>query len=176
VTAVDAAIAKIQGRIGASCECDADEMCGVCELRAALSLPDAPAAFPEATPRPWSFACDSYGKVQHSRKACVYGTEAGNGGDRIHTVAGRIERWDDAKLIVTAVNERDSLKREVEELREALEQVEAMAVECWDCEGSGIHPRDPESTCDTCGGNGRAWEVPATALCEIRSALARSAS
>lgn len=50
------------------------------------------------TPGPWNYACDSYGKVRHSRKACVY---AGNGSKErpLATVAARIENWSDAKQI-----------------------------------------------------------------------------
>ncbi len=51
------------------------------------------------TKGPWDFACDSYGKVQHSRKACVYATQRDpKGGDRLVRVASRIENWSDAKL------------------------------------------------------------------------------
>jgi hypothetical protein len=119
--------------------------------------------FAEATPRPWRLSPNGlavYAQSDPVPAARCYGDSEAE----VHA---------NAALIVTAVNERDSLKREVEELREALEQVEAMAVECWDCEGSGIHPRDPESCCDTCGGNTRAWEVPSAALAEIRAALSR---
>lgn len=54
----------------------------------------------------WNQACDSYGKVQHSRKYdCVYTViKAGTGGraERIHTVAARIENGADARLIAAA--------------------------------------------------------------------------
>lgn len=53
----------------------------------------------ERTPGTWNYACDSYGKVRHSRKACVYTTVTGPNGDRIVTVAARIPNWTDAHLI-----------------------------------------------------------------------------
>lgn len=54
------------------------------------------------TPGRWDFACDSYGKVQHSKKACVYTTLKGPDGERLTTVAARIPNWDDARLISAA--------------------------------------------------------------------------
>lgn len=55
------------------------------------------------TPGPWKMACDSYGKVQHSRKYdCVYTTIKGDGGDILYTVAARIENSKDALLIESA--------------------------------------------------------------------------
>lgn len=51
----------------------------------------------------WRWACDSYGKVRHSKKACVYTKVTGpDGGELLVTVAGRIENWQDAKLIALA--------------------------------------------------------------------------
>ncbi len=51
----------------------------------------------------WDFACDSYGKVRHSRKACVFTVTRGPcGGEQIIKVASQIENWDDARLIATA--------------------------------------------------------------------------
>lgn len=51
----------------------------------------------------WNHACDSYGKVQHSRKYdCVYSTIKGDGGMRLVTVAARIENGQDAKLMAAA--------------------------------------------------------------------------
>ena len=52
----------------------------------------------------WNRACDSYGRVQHSRKYdCVYTHIKGTtGGDRIVTVAARIENGADANLIAAA--------------------------------------------------------------------------
>ncbi len=47
----------------------------------------------------WEYACDSYGKVQHSRKACVYSSVMTPAGQRLVTVAGRIENWADARLM-----------------------------------------------------------------------------
>lgn len=61
------------------------------------------------TKTPWDLACDSYSKVQHSRKACVYANTKGNNGDRIVTIAGRIENWDDAAFIVRACNAHEAL-------------------------------------------------------------------
>lgn len=56
----------------------------------------------EHTPGPWEFARDSYGKVRHSRKACVYTSIKGDGGDCLATIAARIENWSDARLIAAA--------------------------------------------------------------------------
>lgn len=50
----------------------------------------------------WQFACDSYGKVRHSRKACVFTTIDGDNGERIVTIAARIPNWADAALIAAA--------------------------------------------------------------------------
>lgn len=51
----------------------------------------------------WGHAADSYGKVQHSKKACVYTTFREEGkGDQIVTVAARISNWDDAKIMAAA--------------------------------------------------------------------------
>lgn len=51
----------------------------------------------------WDTACDSYGKVQHSRKYdCVYTVVNEGNGDRILTVAARIENPEDARLIAAA--------------------------------------------------------------------------
>jgi hypothetical protein len=48
----------------------------------------------------WQTACDSYGRVRHSRKYdCVYTNIKGNGGDRLVTVAARIENNADAQAI-----------------------------------------------------------------------------
>jgi hypothetical protein len=59
----------------------------------------------------WNHACDSYGKVQHSRKYdCVYTVVKGNGGDRIVTVAARIENYADACLIAAAPAMLQALK------------------------------------------------------------------
>lgn len=56
------------------------------------------------TKGPWDFACDNYGKVQHSRKYdCVYSHIKGEpGGDRLVTVASRIANAEDALLIAAA--------------------------------------------------------------------------
>lgn len=54
------------------------------------------------TPGLWDRAADSYGKVRHSRKACVYTTVREPAGDRIVTVAARIDNWADARLIAAA--------------------------------------------------------------------------
>jgi hypothetical protein len=55
------------------------------------------------TPGPWSFACDSYGKVQHSRKYdCVYANVKGENGDCLVSIAARIENQKDACLIAAA--------------------------------------------------------------------------
>ena len=54
------------------------------------------------TKGPWEFACDSYGKVRHSKKACVYTNVRGPNGDRLVTIAARIPNWEDARLIAAA--------------------------------------------------------------------------
>jgi hypothetical protein len=64
------------------------------------------------TPGPWDWACDSYGKVRHSRKWCVSAVVNGEGGERIVSVASRIESSDDARLIAAA----PSLLHALEEL------------------------------------------------------------
>ncbi len=58
----------------------------------------------------WGYACDSYGKVQHSRKACVYTVLHGKGGDRIVTVAARIPNWADARIMAAAKEMYKALK------------------------------------------------------------------
>lgn len=54
------------------------------------------------TPGEWSHACDSYGKVRHSRKACVYTVVNMPGGERIVTLAARIPNWEDARVMTAA--------------------------------------------------------------------------
>lgn len=80
----------------------------------------------EPTPGPWEYACDSYGKVRHSKKACVYANVKGDGGDRLETVASQIANWDDARLIHAA---HDMLAA-LQELSDALDE----ATECLDIE------------------------------------------
>lgn len=51
----------------------------------------------------WDFACDGYGKVQHSRKYdCVFASIRDEGGERLVTIAARIENPADARLIAAA--------------------------------------------------------------------------
>ena len=50
----------------------------------------------------WGHACDSYGKVQHSKKACIYTTVKEKTGERIVNVAARIENWADAKIMAAS--------------------------------------------------------------------------
>jgi hypothetical protein len=50
----------------------------------------------------WDSACDSYGKVTHSRHACVYSSANTPGGERLITLAGRIQNWDDARVMAAA--------------------------------------------------------------------------
>lgn len=64
----------------------------------------------EPTAGAWNHACDSYGKVQHSKKACVYSTVKAPGGDRLVTVACRIENWADAKLMAASKDLYNALK------------------------------------------------------------------
>ena len=54
------------------------------------------------TPGPWRCACDSYGKVRHSKKKCVYTTITRPGGDELVNIAARIPNWGDAYLIAAA--------------------------------------------------------------------------
>lgn len=52
------------------------------------------------TPGPWDHACDSYGKVRHSKKACVFAAGVNTDGvEVIASVAARIANWDDARAI-----------------------------------------------------------------------------
>lgn len=62
------------------------------------------------TPGPWDFACDSYGKVLHSKKACVFTNIKGDNGDYLQTVAAKIENWKDARLIAAAPDLLAALK------------------------------------------------------------------
>lgn len=73
-----------------------------------------------ATAGPWNYACDSYGRVRHSRKACVY---AGNGSvsKPLVTVAARIENWTDAKQIA-ALPDLLEFVRLVDDASEAADQ------------------------------------------------------
>lgn len=50
----------------------------------------------------WNFAADSYGKVRHSKMACVYTVLVSEQGEEIVSVAARIKNWEDAKLIAAA--------------------------------------------------------------------------
>lgn len=59
----------------------------------------------------WEFACDSYGKVLHSKKACVYSPLKGPNGEILQTVASRIENWADARLIAASKELLSSLKQ-----------------------------------------------------------------
>ena len=56
----------------------------------------------KATGGEWDRACDSYGKVQHSRKACVFTTVKTADGERLVNIAARIENWDNAAFIAAA--------------------------------------------------------------------------
>jgi hypothetical protein len=59
----------------------------------------------------WDVACDSYGKVRHSRKACVYTVlRDDRGAETIVKVAARIPNWDDAFLMSAARDLRDALR------------------------------------------------------------------
>lgn len=52
------------------------------------------------TPGPWNVACDSYGRVRHSKKACVYVVLRDTKGvETITKVAAQIPSWSDARLI-----------------------------------------------------------------------------
>ena len=50
----------------------------------------------------WDFSCDSYGKVRHSRKACVYTRTTTPTGEQFVYIASRIPHWEDARLIAAA--------------------------------------------------------------------------
>lgn len=100
-------------------------------------MPENTSTQKQGTERPWKFACDSYGRVRHSRKYdCVY---AGNGSSDhpLVTVAARIENTQDAQLIVRAVNAHDAL---VEAAKGVLSQCDT----CWDDGDNGrIQCADP---------------------------------
>lgn len=70
------------------------------------------------TPGTWDFACDSYGKVRHSRKACVYTVTRHPDGERIETVAARIPNWSDARLIAAAPELLEALQSLMVEIGE----------------------------------------------------------
>ena len=62
------------------------------------------------TPGDWGFACDSYGKVRHSKKACVYSSYGTPNGDRLETLAARVPNWTDARLFAAAKDMYMALK------------------------------------------------------------------
>jgi hypothetical protein len=62
----------------------------------------------------WDFACDSYGKVQHSRKACVYSVVRSPDGERIVKIAGQIQNWDDARLMARSPLLLNTMRRIIE--------------------------------------------------------------
>lgn len=68
------------------------------------------------TPGNWDFACDSYGKVRHSKKACIYSNVTEPGGDRLVTVAARVENWDDARLMAASKEMYAALKLALDKL------------------------------------------------------------
>ena len=100
------------------------------------------------TPGPWEYAADSYGKVRHSKKACVYTNLQGDGGDRLVNIAGRIESWADARLIASApalLAERDALKVERDEITAHAERL-AEALENIAHHPSGWPPPEEENS------------------------------
>jgi hypothetical protein len=66
------------------------------------------------TPGTWDFASDSYGKVRHSRKACVFTTLTTSKGDQLVTIAARIPNWADARLMAASKDLYTALKDLVE--------------------------------------------------------------
>ena len=64
----------------------------------------------EQTAGDWNVACDSYGKVQHSKKACVFTVLKGKDGDQLVTVAARIPNWSDARVMAAAKDLYNALK------------------------------------------------------------------
>lgn len=56
------------------------------------------------SPGEWDHACDSYGKVQHSRKDCVFSSwiDSKTGFQHFKTLAGRIENHSDARVMAVA--------------------------------------------------------------------------
>ena len=78
----------------------------------------------------WSSACDSYGKVQHSRKYdCVYTNVKGTGGDRLVTIAARIENHQDAKTIAAVPLMLDYLRKRADLEQDAAAQIILAAIE-----------------------------------------------
>ena len=83
------------------------------------------------TPGPWEWACDSYGKVQHSRKYnCVFTTVKGNGGDRLTSIAARIENSADARLIAAAPDLLEACKAAQQALRATSQREKDYSHEC----------------------------------------------
>lgn len=71
------------------------------------------------TAGPWEWACDSYGKVQHSQKYdCVYASVEEAKGTRIVRIASRIENNANARLIAAAPAMYEALKYALECLEE----------------------------------------------------------
>lgn len=68
----------------------------------------------QPTPSPLNWASDSYGKVRHSRKLCVYAVEKTETGERIVTVAARIPNPADAQLFAYAPDLLSLLKEAAE--------------------------------------------------------------
>ena len=105
------------------------------------------------TPGPWEYAADSYGKVRHSKKACVYTNLQGDGGDRLVNIAGRIESWADARLIASApalLAERDALKVERDEITAHAERLAQYLHEAHANEVNSDHEGDGPLGCSYC--------------------------
>lgn len=87
------------------------------------------------TPGSWDFACDSYGKVRHSKKACVYTSYLDEKGiETLVTVAARIPNWTDAKVMAAA----PALLAALEALREACPLGTTKAAAALDLAGAAI--------------------------------------
>ena len=78
----------------------------------------------------WQYACDSYGKVQHSRKyECVYTNVTGEHGDRLVTIAARIENYQDAKTIAAVPLMLEYLRKRADLSQDPAAQIIMAAIE-----------------------------------------------
>lgn len=71
---------------------------------------------PAHTPGTWQVACDSYGKVQHSKMACVW--RGSSNEQPLITIAQRIRNWHDARLIAAAPELLETLKQTYDAMKD----------------------------------------------------------